>query len=407
MCFFLLLWDCLRWYGFTDPLSLPYLPAFAYCALVLLGVGRLFQKAGKRPWTAFVPFVGAFQLYAIAWQGSLGLLSRVLLLAGLLLHYEGGAPVVEALCWVSLSALTAMLKFRLCRAFGKGVGFFYCSLFCEGLCFLLLGFGPSAYGDRPREEPESFSGELPEGPRRLQRLLSLFACGATLLVSVAAICWGVVRFLRYGIPVEKMFHYFTVHSALLAAFSAACLLPNQFRALRSGRFVCPRPLLLLQYSAAFCMGMTMFFAVGIISVFDPEFAFGYQNYWLHLVSPVLALLSFFTLDSDTRLRPADTLAAMLPFFLYSALYALEVLWIGEARGGWQDFYSMTRYTPPALSLSLMYLIAFGVASVIRMVFNRLAAARRVRFAPDTGTQALDIRRGFAILKAAQQKGAGK
>ncbi|MDE6851630.1 MAG: hypothetical protein K2J67_03965 [Lachnospiraceae bacterium] len=93
--------------------------------IMLVANWRIYTKAGQPGWGAIVPFYNLYLLYKIAWgNGWLFLLMFV--------------PIVNAV--VGLIAL-----YKLCVAFGHGVGFFFGMLFLSPIFTLILAFGSSEY----------------------------------------------------------------------------------------------------------------------------------------------------------------------------------------------------------------------------------------------------------------------
>ena len=91
--------------------------------------------------------------------------------------------------------------------------------------------------------------------------------------------------------------------------------------------------------------------------------YGRSNLWLHLICPLLCILSFLFADGGTPLPFSATFAALISMGLYGAVYLAEVVLIGTDRGGWKDFYGFNRGGKWFVSLPLMlgvsYLIALG------------------------------------------------
>lgn len=86
---------------------------------------RIYTKAGQPGWGAIIPFYSQYLLFKIAWgNGWLFLLMFV--------------PIVNAV--VGLITL-----YKLCVAFGHGVGFFFGMFFLSPIFTLILAFGSSEY----------------------------------------------------------------------------------------------------------------------------------------------------------------------------------------------------------------------------------------------------------------------
>lgn len=93
--------------------------------LTLVGMWKIYSKAGKPGWACLVPFYGQYCLFDIAWgNGWLFLLTFV--------------PCVNFV-------IAIMLYFKLAKAFGRGTGFGFGLLFLNTIFVLILGLGKDEY----------------------------------------------------------------------------------------------------------------------------------------------------------------------------------------------------------------------------------------------------------------------
>ncbi|MBR4132382.1 MAG: hypothetical protein IKT99_05340 [Oscillospiraceae bacterium] len=208
--------------------------------------------------------------------------------------------------------------------------------------------------------------------------MALAACILTLGASLAMIGKGMVEMTADGADVAELFHYFTINSNFLTALASAAIIPYAIDGMRKKRFTYPKWTALLHYCGTVCTTLTMIFAVCLISWVDFQLAFGGNNLFLHIICPTLVLVAFFLVESDSRFTVRDTLIGLIPFVLYCCIYLFEVVILGPERGGWPDFYHFTEIVPIYVSLPGMCLLAFGIATAIRLISNRLNAARRRR-----------------------------
>ena len=106
----------------------------AWAVVEIIGMWRVFEKAGKPGWGAIIPFYNVYLLCKIAgrpgWWWALGLI-----------------PLVGGIIWFVLSAIVSL---DIARNFGKGAGFGV-GLWLLGFIFYpILGFGDATYvGGRP------------------------------------------------------------------------------------------------------------------------------------------------------------------------------------------------------------------------------------------------------------------
>lgn len=138
---------------------------------------------------------------------------------------------------------------------------------------------------------------------------------------------GNMRVRRYTI-----FRYFTVDSNILCAVS--CIFPL-FPKLRGSKGV-----MLLRYAGTTAVTVTM---MTVLLFLGPMYGypsmFSDWNLWLHLLGPLLAILSFVFLEKDSPSPEKKHLIfSMLPVILYGIVYLVMVVIIGKDNGGWPDFY---------------------------------------------------------------------
>jgi hypothetical protein len=108
------------------------------------------------------------------------------------------------------------------------------------------------------------------------------------------------------------------------------------------------------------------------------------EFWLHIFVPACTVVLFQCVETGFSLTRRDTLLAQIPYWTYMAVYFVEVIVIGEEKGGWRDFYMTQSVLPVWGALLLMLGIGFGVAAVLRVVHNRRAAQSRKRITGQWG-----------------------
>lgn len=93
--------------------------------LLVVGMWKMFSKAGEPGWTSLIPFLNTYKLFKIGWgSGWLFLL--------------GFIPIVNIV-------VSIMLGIKLARAFGKGTGFAVGLILLPSIFYMILGFGDSVY----------------------------------------------------------------------------------------------------------------------------------------------------------------------------------------------------------------------------------------------------------------------
>ena len=101
------------------------LAAIIFGILVIIGMWKVFTKAGEPGWMSLIPFLNTYKLYKIAWgNGWLFLL--------------GFIPIVNIVVYI-------MVSIKMARAFGMGTGFAVGLILLPSIFYLILGFGDSVY----------------------------------------------------------------------------------------------------------------------------------------------------------------------------------------------------------------------------------------------------------------------
>lgn len=102
-----------------------YIVLLVVCVLLIVGLWKVFVKAGEPGWAAIVPFYSNYVLFKIAMDnGWLFLLT-----------------FIPAVGWIA----AYVAYFKLAKAFGKGTGFGIGMIFLTPIFLLILAFGDAEY----------------------------------------------------------------------------------------------------------------------------------------------------------------------------------------------------------------------------------------------------------------------
>ena len=111
----------------------------------------------------------------------------------------------------------------------------------------------------------------------------------------------------------------------------------------------PQAVLLFKYMGTVSVTVTM---LTVLLFLGPTIGFRLlltgPDFWLHLVCPVLALVSYFGWDQP-EMPFAGVLLGVLPVALYGALYLYQVIFAKS----WEDFYGFNRGGKWKISLAAM------------------------------------------------------
>ncbi len=225
-------------------------------------------------------------------------------------------------------------------------------------------------------------------------------------VVVICVCVGVTMNLTtvYDENFDHMgirtFCMFTVNSNILCGAAMAMVFPYTLDGLRKHNYHIPKWVMVLVFAGVTAVTLTFLISLCVLAP-AKGFAliFSGSRFFLHGVCPVLALLAFCFFMSEQQLSWKDTLLALIPVAIYSAVYYVMVAVVGEDRGGWNDFYGFLTRLPHWIPLSLILPVTFGIASLIRFLHNRTYLRRgeeEAKFFKETFAKA-DVRKIVAAL----------
>ena len=239
------------------------------------------------------------------------------------------------------------------------------------------GFGFMQYKGSSQFQTQRLSDAVPARYSRLRIFLNLLVSCVVFIVTF--IC--VLSFYLYrgsgnmAVAGTLVFRYFTIDSNILYAFACLLSIPVLIRGLISGTMRQSYALLILRYvgtAAVTLTLLTVLFFLGPIHGYAPMFA-GF-NLYLHLIGPLLAILSLFFLDEPAIITKRYIFLSVLPMLCYGAVYLYQVVGRGPARGGWPDFYGFNRggYWPVAL---LAMTAASSVIGTLLLLGHNLICSR--------------------------------
>ncbi len=146
---------------------------------------------------------------------------------------------------------------------------------------------------------------------------------------------------------RKAFRFFTVLSNAFCAIAALAMAVSQI-----GGAV-PRPVLLMKYLATVSVTVTL----ATVFLFLGPTMGGYRdllkgdNLYMHLIGPVLAILSYAFLEKREMAFPT-ALTGLIPVALYGGMYLYRVVYAPEDRR-WEDFYGFNKGGKWPLALAAM------------------------------------------------------
>ena len=204
---------------------------------------------------------------------------------------------------------------------------------------------------------------------RWRSIVALIACLITLIFSLGAIGFS----LQYQTlqDIRKLFRWFTTDSNLLTGLSAILIIPYAIEGISKKRLTYPKWLQRIHYAGTNCLMLVMAFTILFISRYDRQMAFGRANFFLHIICPIMITISFFMTESNYPLDRKDNLIALIPILCYACVYLFNVIITQR----WPDMYMLNAYIPFYVSAVLMFLLAYILGWLIRILYNRLRSFR--------------------------------
>ena len=219
---------------------------------------------------------------------------------------------------------------------------------------------------------------------RSNRMQCLFALVSASIV-VIGVCIGVTMNLTtlYDENFDHMglqtFCMFTVNSNILTALAMMLCIPYTIDGLRTGYYHLPDWVVILMHTAVTAVSVTFLISLCILApVKGFGLIFGGSRFFLHGVCPVLAIVAFCCFICSHLVRFEESFLALIPVFIYSVLYIVMVVVIGEEHGGWNDFYGFATRIPVWISFIVIMPLTFGLATLLRLAHNKTCLARRAK-----------------------------
>ena len=179
----------------------------------------------------------------------------------------------------------------------------------------------------------------------------------------------------------EIFRFFTVQSNILVAIASVITIVFNIKIAVNDSYKIPKWAYLVKYAGTVAVTVTFLTVVvflGPLVASGGEYGyfslFAKHNFILHLVTPVLAIVTFLFLERTEDFKFRYTVFGALPTVLYSFLYVPMVL-----TGKWEDFYGFTfggiMWAVP-ISLVVMYGFSYGLGVAERAISVVMAKKRK-------------------------------
>ena len=214
---------------------------------------------------------------------------------------------------------------------------------------------------------------------RMQCLCALIGASIVALCVIIGVTMNLVtiydeNFDHMGI---RTFCMFTVNSNIIAGLSMLLCLPYTIDALRTGNYHLPDWVVVMMHITVSAVSLTFMVSLCILApVKGFRLIFTGSRFFLHGVCPVLSIVTFCCFINSHLVRLNEAALAMVPVLLYTVVYIVMVVIIGEEKGGWNDFYGFATRVPLWVSMLVILPTAAGLALLLRWGHNACCRYRR-------------------------------
>ena len=171
----------------------------------------------------------------------------------------------------------------------------------------------------------------------------------------------------------KTFRMFTVLSNMFVAITAAMSIPFAVDGIRQKNYHLPRWIVNLNFSSVTCITLTFIISVCLLAPRSGfvEMMIAGSFLFMHTLVPIISILSFLFINTYHNVKFKTTFYALIPVLAYAVTYLISVIAIGEENGGWRDHYHFQELMPWYFIFVIMMLFTFGIATVLRLIHNRV------------------------------------
>ena len=177
---------------------------------------------------------------------------------------------------------------------------------------------------------------------------------------------------EYHILPMQRFWLFTTDSNILCAVTSLIAAISEMRILLGKSEKIPAAAAVLKYMGTVAVLLT--FTV-VMCFLGPtmgyvEMLFSGTSVYMHLLGPVMAFVSLVFFENGIVLKKRMIPLGALSVFIYGIVYVTMVIFIGEANGGWMDYYGFNIGGFWYISFATITLVSVGIAAIVRLAYNR-------------------------------------
>lgn len=200
-------------------------------------------------------------------------------------------------------------------------------------------------------------------------ILNIFVVVCTAIITTSYYFYSINPLEPSGLASYK---YFTTDSNILAGISSLVMIPYEIQILRGKRSKLPHFAEILKYMAMTAVMLTFITVLTILlPVYDVKFLLLGTAFYMHVAGPLMALVTFLFLETDTKIKFPETFLALIPCVVYGAVYLFETVIIGEENGGWSDFYTFNKGGFWYITMFALLGVSYLIAVVSRIIHNKM------------------------------------
>ncbi len=203
-------------------------------------------------------------------------------------------------------------------------------------------------------------------------VLNIIIFITTVMVIVSIFVWQTDRLIKHS---YETFRFFTTDSNILSAVASLIVAIFQIRIITGKAKEIPKWAVALKYIAVTSVMVTFTTVMLFLGpLYGYDFVLKGTSFYMHLVGPLLALVSLWVFEPYYIIPKKLIHLAVLPMAIYGAVYFTEVLIIGEF-DGWDDFYGFNTGGKWYVSIALMIIGTYALAIIIMLLHNRSVRKR--------------------------------
>ena len=208
---------------------------------------------------------------------------------------------------------------------------------------------------------------------------------ALISASIVAICVCAGVIMNLVTPFDENFDHmgihtfcmFTVDSNILAGVAMLLCLPYTVDGIRTGYYHLPDWVVVLMHIAVTTVSLTFMVSLFILTPAKGfVLIFSGSRFFLHGICPLLCIVAFCCFINSHLIRFKESFLALIPVLIYATVYVVMVVFIGEERGGWNDFYGFTTRVPIWVSFSVIMPMTVAIILLLRLGHNKCCIRRR-------------------------------